>query len=86
MMPSKAGVEIDGLVGGIGDEQTLDAAFVPLLGRIAAGGLILSEESVKTLKRKDGYLWLMPENTDYEPINVDHAKILERVATVMGKL
>ena len=147
MMPSKSGVEIDGLIGGVSGEQTPDAAFVPLLGRIAAGGPILAEESietvyplprelvgngelfmltvvgdsmidaaichgdkvvikkqddaqngdivaallgdeatVKTLKRKDGHVWLMPANPDYEPINGDHAKILGRVVTVMRKL
>ena len=146
-MPNKSGVAIDGLVGGIEGEQTPEAAFVPLVGRIAAGGPILAEESieaiyplpkemvgngelfmlevvgdsmidaaichgdkvvvrkqddaqngeivaallgeeatVKTLKRKDGHVWLMPANPNYEPINGDHAKILGRVVTVMRKI
>jgi len=146
-MPNKSGVAIDGLFGGIEGEQTPEAAFVPLVGRIAAGGPILAEESieaiyplpkemvgngelfmlevvgdsmidaaichgdkvvvrkqddaqngeivaallgeeatVKTLKRKDGHVWLMPANPNYEPINGDHAKILGRVVTVMRKI
>ena len=147
MLANKSGVEIDGLVGGINGEQTPEARFVPLVGRIAAGGPILAEESieaiyplpkelvgngelfmlevvgdsvidaaichgdkvvvkkqddaqngeivaallgdeatVKTLKRKDGHVWLMPANPNYEPINGDHAKILGRVVTVMRKI
>jgi repressor LexA len=146
-IPNKSGVAIDGLVGGIDGQQTPDATFVPLVGRIAAGGPILAEESieaiyplpkelvgtgelfmlevvgdsmidaaichgdkvvvrkqddaqngdivaallgdeatVKTLKRKDGHVWLMPANPNYEPINGDHAKILGRVVTVMRKI
>ena len=146
-IPNKSGVAIDGLFGGIEGEQTPEAAFVPLVGRIAAGGPILAEESieaiyplpkemvgngelfmlevvgdsmidaaichgdkvvvrkqddaqngeivaallgeeatVKTLKRKDGHVWLMPANPNYEPINGDHAKILGRVVTVMRKI
>jgi repressor LexA len=146
-LPNKSGVAIDGLVGGIDGEQTPEATFVPLVGRIAAGGPILAEESieaiyplpkelvgngelfmlevvgdsmidaaichgdkvvvrkqddaqngeivaallgdeatVKTLKRKDGHVWLMPANPNYEPINGDHAKILGRVVTVMRKI
>lgn len=146
-LPNKSGVAIDGLVGGIDGEQSPEAAFVPLVGRIAAGGPILAEESieaiyplpkelvgngelfmlevvgdsmidaaichgdkvvvrkqddaqngeivaallgdeatVKTLKRKDGHVWLMPANPNYEPINGDHAQILGRVVTVMRKI
>ena len=146
-LPNKSGVSIDGLVGGLEGEQTPEATFVPLVGRIAAGGPILAEESieaiyplpkelvgngelfmlevvgdsmidaaichgdkvvvrkqddaqngeivaallgdeatVKTLKRKDGHVWLMPANPNYEPINGDHAKILGRVVTVMRKI
>lgn len=146
-LPNKSGVAIDGLVGGIEGEQTPEAAFVPLVGRIAAGGPILAEESieaiyplpkelvgngelfmlevvgdsmidaaichgdkvvvrkqddaqngeivaallgdeatVKTLKRKDGHVWLLPANPNYQPINGDHAKILGRVVTVMRKI
>ena len=147
MMPSKSGVEIDGLVGGLSNEQTPDAAFVPLLGRIAAGGPILAEESieavyplprelvgngelfmltvvgdsmidaaicdgdfvvvrrqptcengdivaallddeatVKTFKKRDGHVWLMPHNPAYEPIAGDHATIMGKVVSVLRKI
>lgn len=46
-LPNKSGVAIDGLVGGLESEQTPEAAFVPLVGRIAAGGPILAEQSIE---------------------------------------
>jgi repressor LexA len=48
--------------------------------------LLGDEATVKTLKRKDGHIWLMPSNPDYEPINGDHAKILGCVVTVIRML
>jgi repressor LexA len=124
-----------------------EATFVPVLGRIAAGGPILAEEAVedvfplprqivgdgnlfllkvvgesmidaaicdgdwvvvrqqsdavngdvvaamldgeatvKTYKRKDGHLWLMPHNPAYSPIDGDHAVILGRVQAVLRKI
>ena len=48
--------------------------------------LLGDEVTVKTLKREDGHVWLMPANLDYEPIIGDSAKILGRVVTVMRKL
>jgi repressor LexA len=124
-----------------------EATYVPVLGRIAAGGPILAEEAVedvfalprqivgdgqlfllkvvgdsmvdaaicdgdwvvvrqqsdavngdvvaamldgeatvKTFKRKDGHLWLMPHNPAYSPIDGDHAVILGRVQAVLRKI
>jgi repressor LexA len=124
-----------------------EATFVPVLGRIAAGGPILAEEAiedvfplprqivgdgqlfllkvvgdsmvdaaicdgdwvvvrqqsdavngdivaamldgeatVKTFKRKDGHLWLMPHNPAYSPIDGDHAVILGRVQAVLRRI
>ena len=124
-----------------------DATYVPVLGRIAAGGPILAEEAVedvfplprqivgdgqlfllkvvgdsmvdaaicdgdwvvvrqqsdavngdivaamldgeatvKTFKRKDGHLWLMPHNAAYSPIDGDHAVILGRVQAVLRRI
>jgi repressor LexA len=145
---------------GSGDEPTTDpvhrqaedgslprASFVPVLGRIAAGGPILAEEAVeavfplpqelvgdgelfllkvvgesmidaaicdgdwvvvrrqqtaesgeivaallddeatvKTLKRSNGHVWLMPHNPAFEPIPGDDALILGKVVTVLRKL
>lgn len=124
-----------------------NAALVPVLGRIAAGGPILAEESVeavfplpreltgqgelflltvvgdsmveaaicdgdfvvvrkqdtaepgeivaallgdeatvKTLKRQDGHVWLMPENSNYAPIPGDDARILGKVVSVLRRV
>jgi repressor LexA len=125
----------------------VDAAFVPLVGRIAAGGPILAEQSVesifplprelvgqgslfvlhvvgdsmqdaaicdgdyvvvraqpdaqngeivaaqlddeatvKTFRRRDGHVWLMPENPEYDPILGDDARILGKVVSVLRSL
>jgi repressor LexA len=134
-----------------GDDDSLvnrpTAAYVPLVGRIAAGGPILAEErvedvfalpkqlvgegtlfllqvagdsmieaaiadgdwvvvrqqpvadngdivaamidgeaTVKTFKRKDGHVWLMPHNAAYEPIPGDEATVLGRVVAVLRRL
>jgi len=131
---------------GVGDARP-EASYVPVLGRIAAGGPILAEEAVedvfplprqivgdgslfllkvvgdsmvdaaicdgdwvvvrqqsdavngdivaamldgeatvKTFKRKDGHVWLMPHNEAYDPIDGDHAVILGRVQAVLRKV
>jgi repressor LexA len=128
-------------------QASRDTAYVPLVGRIAAGGPILAEEAVedvfplprqivgegtlfllkvagdsmieaaiadgdwvvvrqqpvaengdivaamidgeatvKTLKRKDGHVWLMPQNVAYEPIPGDDAAVLGRVVAVMRRV
>lgn len=133
-------------VTGIGD-ATPAAAYVPVLGRIAAGGPILAEEAVetvfplpreivgegdlfllrvvgdsmidaaicdgdwvvvrqqttadngdivaallddeatvKTFKRRDGHVWLMPHNPAYAPILGDQASIMGKVVTVLRRL
>lgn len=127
--------------------QAAKAAYVPLVGRIAAGGPILAEQAiedvfplpreivgegelfllsvtgdsmvdaaitdgdwvvvrqqptadpgeivaamidgeatVKTFKRKDGHIWLMPHNEAYEPIPGDDATILGKVVAVLRRL
>jgi repressor LexA len=131
---------------GSGDARP-EASYVPVLGRIAAGGPILAEEAVedvfplprqivgdgqlfllrvagdsmvdaaicdgdwvvvrqqsdavngdvvaamldgeatvKTFRRKDGHVWLMPHNAAYDPIDGDHAVILGRVQAVLRKI
>ncbi len=127
------------------DDET--AAFVPLVGRIAAGGPILAEQeveavfplprdlvgngelfmlkvvgdsmidaaicdgdwvvvrqqntadngdivaallddeaTVKTFKRRDGHVWLMPHNPAYAPILGDEATIMGKVVSVLRRL
>jgi repressor LexA len=48
--------------------------------------MIDGEATVKTYKRKDGHLWLMPHNPAYSPIPGDDAVILGRVVTVLRKV
>ncbi len=48
--------------------------------------MIDGEATVKTYKRKDGHLWLMPHNAAYAPIAGDDAVILGRVVAVLRKL
>lgn len=54
-------------------------------GEIVAA-MIDGEATVKTFKRKDGHVWLMPHNAAYQPINGDEATILGKVVTVLRRL
>ena len=47
--------------------------------------LFEEEATVKTLRRKDGHVWLMPENPDYEPIDGDGCAILGKVTAVVRR-
>ena len=160
-IPGKPPVRADAVVDDIDDAITdgvidrdeagtgaaRDTAYVPLVGRIAAGGPILAEEAVedvfplprqvvgegtlfllkvagdsmievaiadgdwvvvrqqpvaengdivaamidgeatvKTFKRKDGHVWLMPQNAAYEPIPGDEAAVLGRVVAVLRRV
>ncbi len=48
--------------------------------------LLEEEATVKTLKRRDGHLWLLPQNRMYEPILGDEASIMGKVVTVLRSL
>jgi len=54
-------------------------------GEIVAA-MIDGEATVKTLKRRDGHIWLMPANPAYEPIPGDDASVLGRVVAVLRRL
>jgi repressor LexA len=54
-------------------------------GEIVAA-MIDGEATVKTFKRKDGHVWLMPHNEAYEPILGDDATILGKVVAVLRRL
>lgn len=54
-------------------------------GEIVAA-MIDGEAKVKTFKRKDGHIWLMPHNEAYEPIPGDDATILGKVVAVLRRL
>ena len=48
--------------------------------------LLDEEATVKTFKRKDGQVWLLPHNQDYSPIDGTHATIMGKVVAVLRKL
>ncbi|WP_404392957.1 transcriptional repressor LexA [Humibacillus xanthopallidus] len=54
-------------------------------GEIVAA-LLDNEATVKTFKRKDGHVWLMPHNPAFDPIDGDHATILGKVTAVLRRL
>jgi repressor LexA len=54
-------------------------------GEIVAA-LLDDEATVKTLSRKDGHVWLLPQNPDYAPIDGDEAIILGRVTAVLRRI
>ena len=47
--------------------------------------LFEDEATVKTLSRKDGHVWLLPENPDYEPIDGTCAEIIGKVVAVVRR-
>lgn len=45
--------------------------------------LLEDEATVKRLSRKNGHIWLLPENDDYQPIDGTNAQILGKVTAVV---
>ena len=45
--------------------------------------LLEDEATVKTLRRKDGQTWLLPENPEYQPIDGTNAQLLGKVVAVL---
>jgi len=86
------------------DIASQDAAYVPLIGRIADGdwvvvrqqpvadsgdivaAMIDGEATVKTFKRADDHIWLMPHNPAYTPIPGDDATILGKIVAVLRRV
>jgi repressor LexA len=54
-------------------------------GEIVAA-MLDGEATVKTFRRRDGRVWLQPQNPAYEPIPGDHATVLGRVVAVLRRL
>lgn len=54
-------------------------------GEIVAA-MLDGEATVKTLRRADGHVWLLPQNPAYSPIDGDHAQVLGRVVSVLRSL
>ena len=48
--------------------------------------LLDDEATVKTLKRRDGHVWLMPHNPAYAPILGDQAQIMGKVVSVLRRV
>jgi repressor LexA len=48
--------------------------------------MIDGEATVKTFKRRDGHVWLLPHNDAYQPIPGDEATVLGRVVTVLRRV
>ena len=48
--------------------------------------LLDSEATVKTFKRTDGQVWLLPHNAAYDPIDGNHASILGKVVAVLRRI
>lgn len=145
--PSTAGLAASGAASGTDDPRVPAPTYVPLVGRIAAGGPVLAEQAVeevfplprelvgegtlfmlkvtgesmvdaaicdgdwvvvrqqataengeivaamidgeatvKTYKRRDGHVWLLPHNPAFEPIPGDDATVLGRVVTVLRRV
>jgi repressor LexA len=54
-------------------------------GEVVAA-MIDGEATVKTFKRADGHVWLLPQNAAYSPIPGDEAVVLGRVVSVIRSL
>lgn len=54
-------------------------------GEIVAA-MIDGEATVKTFKRRDGRVWLLPQNPAYDPIPGDQATVLGRVVAVLRRV
>jgi repressor LexA len=63
------------------DAENGDIVAAMLEGRGDEG-----EATVKTFKRSEGHVWLMPHNPIYDPILGDEARILGRVVSVLRRI
>lgn len=68
-----------------GDWVVVRRQSTAVSGDIVAA-LLDDEATVKTFRQRDGHTWLLPQNTQYEPILGDHATIMGKVVSVMRSL
>jgi repressor LexA len=74
------------------DAAICDGDWVVVRQQLAAengdivAAMIEGEATVKTFKRRDGHVWLMPHNPNYAPIPGDEATVLGRVTAVLRKV
>ena len=65
-----------------GDKVVVRPQQTALDGQIVVAR-IGDEATVKRLQRRDGQVWLMPENDNYEPIDGSEAEIIGLVKAVV---
>lgn len=68
-----------------GDWVVVRQQNTALNGDIVAA-LLDDEATVKTFRQRDGHTWLLPQNTQYEPILGDRATIMGKVVSVLRSL
>lgn len=68
-----------------GDYVVIRQQQVAENGEIVAA-MIDGEATVKTLSRKDGQVWLLPQNAAYEPIDGTDAQIIGKVTAVLRRV
>ena len=74
------------------DAAICDGDFVAVRAQQTAdngdivAALLDDEATVKTFKRRQGKVWLMPHNPMYSPIDGDDARILGKVVSVLRRL
>lgn len=68
-----------------GDWVVVRAQNTAQNGEIVAA-LLDDEATVKTFRQRDGHTWLLPQNTQYEPILGDSATIMGKVVSVLRSL
>lgn len=68
-----------------GDWVVVRQQLVADNGEIVAA-MIDGEATVKTFRRRDGKIWLLPQNPAYSPIPAEEATILGRVVAVLRRV
>ena len=67
-------------------QRTQDARNGEIVVALVGDDETADEATVKTFKRTDDQLWLMPHNPAYEPIPGDDATVLGRVVSVLRRV
>jgi repressor LexA len=64
------------------DVENGDIVVAEIPGETSAG----REATVKTFKKADGHVWLLPHNPAYPPVMADDAVIIGKVVTVLRRI
>jgi repressor LexA len=74
------------------DASICDGDFVVVRSQHTAengdivAAMLDDEATVKVFRQRDGHTWLLPRNSNFEPILGDHAQILGKVVTVLRSI